>query len=436
MMMVPSSWMSICVPVSLVIAWIVEPPLPITSRILSGWILIVIRRGANSLSSGAARSIALGHLAEDVQAAVPWPAPAPTFMISSVMPSILMSICSADTPFGGTGDLEVHVAEVIFVAEDVGQHDEVVAFLDQAHRDTRDRRLDRHAGIHQRQRGAADRSHRRGTVRLGDFRDDADGVRERFHRRHHGQHAALGEAAVADFATLRAHHAAGFAHRVRREVVVEQEVVLVLARDGVDDLAVARGAERDGDDRLRLAAGEQRGAVHARQHADLASVIGRTVSSARPSMRTLVFSTRVAHGLVFELAEFLRQIAGCSSRRLRRGRPATACTSFLIAEIASRRCSLSRTWKAWSSWLPTRFLQRGDQRVVLGRRLPVPRRLGAGFGGQLVDGVDRPSASRDGRTSPRRASRLRTAPWLRTRPSARRWRYRRRRARARNPSAR
>ena len=38
MTMVPSSRMSICVPVSLVIAWIVEPPLPITSRILSGWI--------------------------------------------------------------------------------------------------------------------------------------------------------------------------------------------------------------------------------------------------------------------------------------------------------------------------------------------------------------------------------------------------------------
>ncbi|MNI91611.1 hypothetical protein D3C73_1493030 [compost metagenome] len=46
MTMVPSSWMSIWVPVSLVMAWMVEPPLPITSRILSGWILMVSRRGA------------------------------------------------------------------------------------------------------------------------------------------------------------------------------------------------------------------------------------------------------------------------------------------------------------------------------------------------------------------------------------------------------
>ncbi|KAG1305058.1 hypothetical protein G6F62_015635 [Rhizopus arrhizus] len=46
MTMVPSSWMSIWGPVSLVMAWMVEPPLPITSRILSGWILMVSRRGA------------------------------------------------------------------------------------------------------------------------------------------------------------------------------------------------------------------------------------------------------------------------------------------------------------------------------------------------------------------------------------------------------
>ena len=60
-------------------------------------------------------------------------------MISSVMPSILISICSAANAVGGAGDLEIHVAEMILVTEDVGQHDEVVAFLDQTHRDTRDR---------------------------------------------------------------------------------------------------------------------------------------------------------------------------------------------------------------------------------------------------------------------------------------------------------
>src|SRR5439155_2051240 len=37
----------------------------------------------------------------------------------------------------GAGDLEVHIAQVILVAEDVREHGEAVAFLDQTHRDPR-----------------------------------------------------------------------------------------------------------------------------------------------------------------------------------------------------------------------------------------------------------------------------------------------------------
>ena len=36
---------------------------------------------------------------------------------------------------GGAGHLEVHVAQVVFVTQDVGQHGKAVAFLDQAHGD-------------------------------------------------------------------------------------------------------------------------------------------------------------------------------------------------------------------------------------------------------------------------------------------------------------
>ncbi len=67
-MMVPSSVMSIVVPVSSVIERMVAPPLPMTSRILSGWILMVSRRGAYSLISVRAVVMRLGHLAEDMQA--------------------------------------------------------------------------------------------------------------------------------------------------------------------------------------------------------------------------------------------------------------------------------------------------------------------------------------------------------------------------------
>src|SRR5438094_3411235 len=60
----------------------------------------------------------------------------------------------------GASHLEAPVAEVVLVAQDVGQHREAVAFLDQAHCDPRHVRLDRNAGIHQRQAAAADRGHR------------------------------------------------------------------------------------------------------------------------------------------------------------------------------------------------------------------------------------------------------------------------------------
>jgi hypothetical protein len=51
---------------------------------------------------------------------------------------------------GGAGNLEVHVAEVILVAEDVGEHREALAFLDETHGNAGNRLGQRHAGIHQR----------------------------------------------------------------------------------------------------------------------------------------------------------------------------------------------------------------------------------------------------------------------------------------------
>ncbi len=74
---------------------------------------------------------------------------------------------------------------------------------------------------------AADRSHRRGAVGLGDFRHHA-------HRctgtlpwsGSTATQRALGQAAVADFAALRAAHAAGFAGGERRHVVVQHEAVV------------------------------------------------------------------------------------------------------------------------------------------------------------------------------------------------------------------
>jgi hypothetical protein len=62
------------------------------------------------------------------------------------------------------GDLEVHVAERVLGAQDVGERGVLAALVDQAHGDAGDRRLERHAGVEQRHRARADRAHRRRAV--------------------------------------------------------------------------------------------------------------------------------------------------------------------------------------------------------------------------------------------------------------------------------
>ena len=156
----------------------------------------------------------------------------------------------------GAGDLEVHIAQVILVAEDVREHGEAVAFLDQTHRDPRDVRLGRHPGVHQREARAANRGHRRAAIRFGNLGNDAHRVCELFGGRQHSDQRALGEAAVADFAALRRTDAAGLAGCVRRHVVVEHEALAVFTHQRVNDLLVARRAQRRHYDRLRFAARE------------------------------------------------------------------------------------------------------------------------------------------------------------------------------------
>src|ERR1051325_10318595 len=79
---------------------------------------------------------------------------------------------------------------------------------------------------------------------------------------------ALGEIAMADFATRGAAHRADFTGRERREVVMQHEGARDFAAflDGVEALRVLGGAERRGAERLRLAACEEGRTVRARQH--------------------------------------------------------------------------------------------------------------------------------------------------------------------------
>ena len=121
-------------------------------------------RGAYSPSSARGACERLGHLAEDVQAAVLGLAERDLHDLFGDAGDLDVHLQRGDALFGA-GHLEVHVAEMVLVAEDVGEHGVALVLQDQAHGDAGGRPLERHAGIHQRQRGAADRRHRRRAVR-------------------------------------------------------------------------------------------------------------------------------------------------------------------------------------------------------------------------------------------------------------------------------
>src|SRR5262245_15682882 len=205
------------------------------------------------------------------------------------------------------GDLEVHVAKVILIAKDVGKHRVALVFEDEAHGDAGRRPLQRDASIHQRQRGAADRGHRRRTVGFGDLGNDTDRVRKLGRCRQHRVDRSPGKFAVTDLAAAGRADAAGFADRERREIIVQQERLLVRALQGIDELLVFGSAERRHHERLGLAAREHRRTVRPRQNADLrhdrANGLVVTAIDAPAGIKNVP-----AHDLGFELLEYGRHV--------------------------------------------------------------------------------------------------------------------------------
>ena len=142
-------------PVSAMISLIRLPLGPITSPILSTGIWIEMIRGAFEFTSSRGDGGSSLHHVEDHEARV-------ARLLQRVgehlarQPGDLHVELDRGDELARARDLEVHVAERVLRAEDVRQRHELALVGDHAHRDAGDRRLDRHARVHQRERRAAD----------------------------------------------------------------------------------------------------------------------------------------------------------------------------------------------------------------------------------------------------------------------------------------
>mmetsp|Transcript_3579 Transcript_3579/g.6494 ORF Transcript_3579/g.6494 Transcript_3579/m.6494 type:complete len:499 (+) Transcript_3579:537-2033(+) len=197
----------------------------------------------------------------------------------------------------GTGNLEVHVAEVIFITQDVGQ-DAVgaVLFQHETHGDTGNRCLQGNARVHHGEGATAHGRHGGRAVGFSDLRHHAHGVGEIGRGGQNRLQGAPCQLAVTDLATTRRAHATRFTDRVGREVVVQQEVGFEVAVQRVDELLVVAGAERRDAERLSLATGEQRGAVGPGQDLGLGHDVTDLVQGATVDTAAVLDDIRAKHG--------------------------------------------------------------------------------------------------------------------------------------------
>ena len=141
----------------------------------------------------------------------------------------------AGDAFVGAAEFEVHIAVEILGADDVQQHlvglhgAVLVVLGDEANGDTTDRADERDTGIKESHGACANGGHRGGAVGFHDLGGHTHGVWEILFGWDHRLDRALGKGAVADFAAVDATHASAFADGEWREVVVEDEALLVLA---------------------------------------------------------------------------------------------------------------------------------------------------------------------------------------------------------------
>ncbi len=178
-------------------------------------------------------------------------------------------LCGGETVFCARR-LEVHVAQMVLISEDIGE-DGVLVFariLDQSHRNARHRLLHWHAGIHQSQCSCAHCGHRRGAVRLQNLAHQPHRIGEVL--RYLTLQCAPGQVTMAYLAASYAALCLSLAGAERREVVVKEEALVGLVEHIVDQFLVELRAKSASTEALCLSTGEYCGAVRHGKRRDLA----------------------------------------------------------------------------------------------------------------------------------------------------------------------
>jgi hypothetical protein len=190
---------------------------------------------------------------------------------------------------------------MVFISHDVSQQHITVAFLDQADGNARHRLQDRNTRIHEAERRPAHGSHAAGTVRLQDFRNHANGVRELFRSRHNRFQRPFRQGSMPNLSPTGTANRTHFPNAERRKVVIEHELFGVFLGQALNFLLIADGAERGGDQSLRLASSKQSRAVRAGQHTHFAGNRSQVLWSA--TIQTFPFQSQVAHHSLFQVKE-------------------------------------------------------------------------------------------------------------------------------------
>jgi hypothetical protein len=161
-------------------------------------------------------------------------------------------------------NLEVHVATVIFGAEDIGKDCIVLAFHHKPHSDTCNWLTQWHTSIHQSQGSTTNGSHRRGAVGLQNLRSHTHGVREVSLRWQHLKDGPFGQITMTNLTATHTHHATHFTDTEWRERVMQHEALWILRVDAVTVLNVIWSSQRCNTHRLGFTASKQHRPMHLR----------------------------------------------------------------------------------------------------------------------------------------------------------------------------